>query len=289
MELFSASLLSGISLGVVFFLIATGLSVIMGIMGIINLAHGATFMTGGYLGILVAKSTDSFILGIIAGAVGAGIVGCIIERGFLRGLYKRYLDQILVTFGFVYIITNAHQWIYGPFPKSPYVPELLSGTIFIGEYGFPVHRISILIVGALICFGLWWLQERTKIGAIIRAGMDDAEMVTGLGINLTPIIIGVFFLGSALAGFAGVAGAPLLGGINLNSGLNTLNIALAVCIVGGMGSIAGALAGGLLIGVATALAATYIPVMDVFMMYLAMVIVLLFRPRGLLGRKFLTE
>jgi branched-chain amino acid transport system permease protein len=286
MDLFAASLLSGISLGIVYFLIATGLSVVMGLMGIINLAHGAIFMIGAYLGITVAYLTKNFVLGIVAGTVAAGLAGLAIERGFLRGLYKRALDQILVTFGFVYIVTNLHLWIYGPWPKSSYVPPALAGSVSIGSLELPVHRFAIIVVGAAVCLCLWWLQEKTKVGAIVRAGMDDAEMVSGLGINLTPITIGVFFLGSALAGFAGIVGAPLLGGVNLQSGLKMLSIALAICIVGGVGSIQGAMAGALLIGVATALAATYVPVLDIYVMYIAMVAILIFKPTGLLGRRF---
>lgn len=286
MDLFVTSLLSGISLGIVYFLVATGLSLIMGLMGIINLAHGALFMLGAYLGITVAKLTGNFILGILAGVIGAGIAGLVIERGFLRGLYKRYLDQILLTFGFIYIITNLHLWIYGPWAKAPFVPELLTGSVPIGEFYFPIHRLAVIIVGVVTCLGLWWLQEKTKVGAIVRAGMDDAEMISGLGINLTPITIGAFFLGSALAGFAGVAGTPLLGQINLEAGLTMLLVALAVCVVGGIGSIQGAMVGALLIGISTALAATYFPVLAMFTMYIAMALILILRPSGLMGRKF---
>jgi len=137
----------------------------------------------------------------------------------------------------------------------------------------------------VMCLGLWWLQEKTKVGAIIRAGMDDAEMASGLGINLTPITIGAFFLGSALAGFAGVVGTPLLGQINLDAGVTMLIVALAVCVVGGIGSIQGAMVGALLIGIATALTATYLPVLAMFMIYIVMVLILVLRPSGLMGRK----
>jgi branched-chain amino acid transport system permease protein len=285
MELLAVSLLLGISLGSVFFLAAVGLSVIMGLMGIINLAHGSLFMLGAYFGIFVAKSTGNFIFGILAGTAAAGIAGLVIERGFLRGLYKRYLDQILITFGFVYIIANLHLWIYGAFPKSAFLPEILAGSLSIGEVTFPIHRLAVIVVGLVIGLGLWWLQTRTKAGAIVRAGMDDAEMVYGLGINLTPVTISAFFVGATLAGFAGVVGAPLLGGIHLGSDVTMLAIALAVVIVGGIGSTMGALAGALIIGVSNALAATYLPAIDIYVMYIIMVLILLVRPAGLLGRK----
>ena len=285
MDVLAVCLLSGISLGIVYFLIATGLSLIMGLMGIINLAHGTLFMLGAYLGITVAKSTGNFILGILAGVIGSGIAGLVMERGFLRWLHKKELEQILLTFGFIYIITNLHLWIYGPWPKAPFIPELLAGSVPIGELYFPIHRLTIILVGVVMCLGLWWLQEKTKVGAIIRAGMDDAEMASGLGINLTPITIGAFFLGSALAGFAGVVGTPLLGQINLDAGVTMLIVALAVCVVGGIGSIQGAMVGALLIGIATALTATYLPVLAMFMIYIVMVLILVLRPSGLMGRK----
>lgn len=285
MELLAASVVYGLSLGSLFFLVATGLSLIMGLMGIINLAHGSLFMLGAYSGITVANLTGSFTFGILAGAGAAGIAGLAIERGFLKWLYKKYLDQILVTLGFVHIINNVHLWVYGGWPKAPFVPPLLAERVFIGGYGVPYHRIAIIVIGAVAFLGLWWFQERTRIGAIIRAGMDDKEMVSGLGINLTPITIGVFFLGASLAGFAGFVGTPLLGGINLMVDAVMLAIALTVVIVGGMGSIKGAMASALIIGVANALAAVYFPQIDIFVMYIIMVIILLMRPSGLLGRK----
>jgi branched-chain amino acid transport system permease protein len=283
MEAFVVSFLSGISLGMIYFLIAAGLSMVMGLMGIINLAHGALFMLGAYLGVTVAKSTGSFMLGILAGIASAGVAGLVMERGFFSRLYRREFEQILVTFGFIYIITNVHLWIYGIYPKSPFIPSILAGTINIGGF---IYRFAVIIIGLAIFFGLWWLQEKTRIGAIIQAGMDDKEMTSGLGINLTPINIGAFFVGSCLAGFAGVIGTSQLGAVDLQSGLNMLFVALIVVIVGGVGSIQGALFGALLIGVATALAATYVPVISMFVMYVAVILVLLFRPSGLIGRRF---
>jgi branched-chain amino acid transport system permease protein len=285
MELLGASLLSGVSIGILFFLVGSGLSVIMGLMGIVNLAHGSLFLVGGYLGITVANLTGNFIFGILAGVGAAGITGLAIERGVLTRLYKRHLDQILVTFGFVYIINNVHLWIYGGWPKAPFVPSILTRSVFIGIYGFPSHRIAIIVIGVVVFFGLWWFEQKTRIGAIIRAGMDDSEMVSGLGIKLTPITVGVFFLGAALAGFAGIIGAPLLGGINLTVDSTMLAVALAVVIVGGVGSIQGAFVAALIIGVANVLAITYLPAIDIYAMYIVMVCILVLRPYGLLGRK----
>lgn len=285
MDIFGLSLLSGVSLGIIYFLIAAGLSMIMGLMGVINLAHGALFMLGAYLGITVGKSTGNFGLAVLAGTVSAGIAGLIIERGFLSRLYRREFEQILVTFGFIYVITNLHLWIYGAYPKAPPVPALLTGTIPIGGVDFPVYRLATIVIGFAVFFGLWWLQEKTRIGAIIQAGMDDKQMTTGLGINLTPINIGAFFLGAALAGFGGIIGTPAIGGIDLNSGINMLFVALVVVIVGGVGSVQGALVGALVIGISIALVASYIPELSMFVMYIAAILILLLKPSGLIGRK----
>ena len=163
---------------------------------------------------------------------------------------------------------------YHPFCVAPFQ---------IGRFGFPVYRVTVIIISAALCFGLWWLQEKTKIGAIMRAGMDDAEMVSGTGINLTPINIGAFALSAFLAGLAGVVGAPVLGGVDLGTGTDVFFLAIAVCIIGGVGSVEGALVGALLLGVTSALVATYLPLMSMFVMYILMVIILVFRPSGLLG------
>jgi len=285
MEQLGLSLLLGISYGMVLFLIAVGLSVILGFMGILNLAHGVIFMLGGYVGITVARSTDNFIYGVLTGALASGILGLLIERGVLRFLYRQVLDQVLVTFGCVYIITNAAYWIWGTFPVAAYVPPELAGSLSIGQVQFPVYRLTTLGVGGAICLGLWWIQEKTRYGAVVRATMENAQMVSGLGINVTPVTIVTFFLGSALAGSAAILGGPMLGFINPGIGTDVLFTALAVVVVGGVGSVQGTLAGALMIGMINTLTTTYLPELAIFSMYLLMVLILLVRPRGLLGRK----
>lgn len=285
MDVAIVTILSGISYGVVLFLIASGLSFVLGLMGIVNIAHGALVMAGAYLGLTVARSTGSLLLGGLCGALLAGILGLLIERGFLRKLYKSQLEQILVTFGFVYIITNIHLWVYGAWPKAAFVPASLNGGVTIGEYSFPYMRIIIIVIGIVLFPILWWLQERTKIGAIIRAGMDDPAMISAMGINLRPVNIGTFVIGACIAGFAGVVGASPLGGVNLNLGMNVIFIAIAVVVIGGMGSIQGTLVGALLIGVTQSLVGTYFSRFAIFIPYVIMIIILLFRPHGLFGKK----
>jgi len=285
METVVINLLNGISYGVLLFLIASGLSLILGLMGIVNLVHGIIFVLGGFAGLTVARWTGSFLLAVVTGAVISGFAGLIIERAFLRLLYKQYLEQVLVTFGFVFIISNLLLWIWGAWPRAAFVPSYFDGSIPIMGFYFPIHRFAVIAIGAALAIGLWWLQDKTKIGAIIRASMDDKEMVGGLGINLTPINIGAFVLGSALAGGGCVIGVQLFGSIAHYDGMNMLLVAIAVCIIGGVGSVQGALVGALLIGIIDSFGRVYFPVMAAWTMYLVMIVILMIRPSGLLGRK----
>lgn len=284
MDVATISILAGLSYGMVLFLVATGLSIVLGLMGLVNLAHGMLFMTAAYAAIEIGHLTGNFMIGAVVGIVAAGVGGFIIERGFLRFLYRRELEQILVTFGFIYIITNLHLWFYGPYPKSGIVPSILTGSISIGQYDLSVYRLAIIGFGAVLCLLLFWLQERTKIGAIVRAGMDDPEMVYALGTNLTMVNVGAFVFGSMLAGLAGVIGVPILGGITANTGGDIIFVAITVCIVGGVGSIQGALVGALLIGIITSLTQAYLPAIAIYMEYFLMVLILVVRPSGILGK-----
>ncbi|MGA3307792.1 MAG: branched-chain amino acid ABC transporter permease [Xanthobacteraceae bacterium] len=285
MDGFVINILFGLSYGMVLFLLATGLSIVLGLMGVVNLAHGMLFMIGAYAGVTVGKLTGSFALAILAAVISAGLAGLFIERGFLRKLYKRELDQILVTFGFIYIITNLHLWIYGPYPRSGIVPSGLSGAIAIGAYSFSFYRLAVIAIGTVACIGLFWLQERTRIGAVIRAGMDDPETVYASGVNLMTINVGAFCFGAMLAGLAGIIGIPILGGVTATTGGDIIFVAISVCIVGGVGSIQGAFVGALLIGIVTSLAQRYYPATAIYVMYVLMVIVLVLKPSGLLGRR----
>jgi len=279
------SILSGISYGMVLFLLSAGVSIVFGLMNVVNLAHGMLFMLAAYAGIEIVRSTGSFWLALVVGILAAGVAGLIIERGFLRTLYAKQLSQILVCFGFIYIITNLHLWFYGPIPKALRVPELLTNSVPIGQYSFSYYRIMIIGVGLLLCGLLYWAQERTRVGAIVRAGMEKPEIVNAMGINLRAVNIWTFFVASCLSGLAGVLGTGVIGGISYFTGGNYVFLAIAVCIVGGVGSVQGALAGALIIGVCESLAKTFYPPLALYIMYLLMALVIMFRPTGLLGKK----
>jgi branched-chain amino acid transport system permease protein len=285
MENVVINLLNGISYGMVLFLIASGMSIVMGAMNITNLAHGVLYMIGGYVGWTVAvKLGAPFAVGVLSGGLAAGLVGFAIERGFLRFLYNQPNEQVLLTFGFVYILTNLSLWIWGGWPRMPFTAEILSGSFEILGRSYPKARMATIIIGLVLAVVLWWLQDRTRLGAMVRAGMDNKEMTMGLGINLERLFAIVFFFASCIAGIAGVLGAQLLGVYNA-LGLEILLLALIVIIVGGVGSIQGALLGGLIIGIVDAFGRALFPKLAMFTMYFAMILILLLRPRGLLGRK----
>jgi len=285
MEFFATNLLNGLSFGMVLFLIASGLSIIIGVMGIINLSHGALYMFGAYVGWTVAKQYGlNFWFAVLSGALAAGLVGLFIERGFLRRLYKQMNEQVLLTFGFVYIITNICLWVWGGVAKVPFWDPALSGSFDLAGLLYPKTRIIVICIGVVLAVFLWWLQDKTRVGAIVRAGMDDKEMVTALGINMGRVSMLIFFLAAFIAGFAGVVGAQLWG-VYTYQGLQTLLFALIIIIVGGIGSIQGALTGALLIGVIDAFGKALFPDLAMFTMYIVMIVILIVKPSGLLGRK----
>ncbi len=285
MEFFLSNLMNGVSYGMILFLIASGMSIVMGIMGITNLAHGALYMVGAYVGwTIFVDQGMNFWLAVVLGGIGAGILGLVMERVFLKHLYKQVNEQVLLTWGFVYIITNVVIWIWGGRYRLQFTAPELGGSVQIGEVSFPVTRIVIMVAGLVIALLLWYMQDKTRIGAIVRAGMDDKQMIEGLGINLELVSTVVFFVAAFVAGLAGVIGAQLL---STYPGLGTdiLLLTLAVIIVGGIGSIQGSLLGGLMIGLIDTFGKALFPGLAMFTIYFAMVVVLLLKPTGLMGRR----
>jgi len=284
-ELFVLNMLNGISFGAILFLLASGLSLIFGVMGILNLAHGVLFMVGAFVGWTIAvQSGLNFWLAVLAGGFAGGLLGLIMERGFFRYLHRMLNEQVLLTFGFIYILTNLSLWIWGGVPKAPFTASILSGSFhIIGDWSYSTARIVISLIGIALAVGLWWLREKTRIGAIIRAGMDDKEMTIGLGINYGLVATAVFSLGCFVAGASGVMGAHLFG-VTLELGLSILLLALVVVVVGGTGSVLGALVGGILIGLIISFGKALFPELSMFVVYLAMIVILLVKPSGILGK-----
>jgi branched-chain amino acid transport system permease protein len=284
-DLLLINLLNGIVFSFVLFSLATGFSLILGVMGILNLAHGAVFMVGAYLGWIVAAEYKwNFGLAILAGALGGALVGGILQQGFLRYLHKQTKEQVLLTAGFIFIITNLAQWVFGPIARPPFTPPFMSGYVVLWGLRYPVFRLAVILVGVVLYLLFWWLEDHTRVGAIVRAGMDDKEMTMGLGINLGRVTALVFLFGSAITGVAGVMGMQIMGA-DLQLPLSILKYALVVVVVGGVGSVHGALLGSVLIGVVDTFGKALFPEYAMFTIFLAMIFILLIRPSGLLGRK----
>ena len=283
MEALVVNFLNGISFGALLFLLASGLSLIFGVMGILNLAHGALYMVGAYVGwTITIQHGLNFWFAVLVGGLSAGAIGFVMERGFLRHLHMRLNEQALLTFGFVYILANLSLWAWGPLSRAPFTAPSLTGSFTVGSISFPIARFVVIAVGLVLAVALWWLQNKTRIGAIVRAGMDDREMTMGLGVNLERVALTVFFLGSFIAGSAGVIGAQLLGA-NLQLDINILLLALVVIVLGGMGSVEGALLGSMIIGLIDTFGKALFPDLAMFSIYLAMIVVLMAKPTGLLG------
>lgn len=276
--------LNGASYGLLLFLLAAGLSLIFGLMRVVNLAHGSYYMLGAYLGLSIIRGTGSFPLAMLGAAAVVALIGMVMERGFFRRLYGRELDQVLMTFAFAYIFMDLAKWVWGGHPQSLPVPPALSGSIdFLGE-AFPIYRMAIIVVGLGTALALWLFLDRTRIGAIVRAGVDDQEMVSGLGINIKLFFTAIFALGAGLAALGGVIGGPIIGAY---TGLDfeILVMALVVVVVGGLGTLRGAFWGSLLIGFAETFGKAFFPQYAMATVYVAMVLVLLFKPTGLLGKE----
>jgi len=286
MEVFVAQLLNGLVYGVLLFLMAAGLSLIFGLMNVVSLAHGSFFMLGAYVGLTIFRLTGSFWLALILAPVPVIVTGIVIERLFLRPLYRRgHMDQVLLTFGFTFVFLDFVQTVWGRSVLRLPVPELLQGTLHIGAGVFSAYRLFLIGFGFAIALLLWLFLERSRIGAMVRAGVDDAQMAAGLGGNIPALFSGMFGFGVALAALGGVAAGPILG---LYPGMDAeiLIPAFIVIVIGGLGSLRGAFAGSLLIGVADTFGKAYLPSLALFLIYLAMILVLLVRPQGLFGIKY---
>ena len=278
------AVLNGISLGFILFLIGSGLSLIIGSMGIINLAHGALYMVGAYVGWSIAEDAGlPFGIAILCGALAAAAVGMLIHQVFFRHLSGLLDEQILVSFGVLYILSDVVQWIWGTNAKAPFSVPGLDGSVNLLGLTYPTARVFIIAVGIVFGALLWWLQQRTRIGAIVRAGMDDPQMVRAMGIRLDLVSAGLFLIGSAVAGAAGVIGGLVMGA-QPSFGIDIMLLALVVVVLGGVGSIPGALIGALIVGLSQAISVVLFPSFSGFSLYVVMAIILVFRPAGISGR-----
>ena len=273
----------GISYGALLFLLGSGLSLIFGVMRIVNLAHGSYFLLGSYVALSVIWATGSWLLAIPAAALAIAVLGLVMGRVFLRRLGFDPLRQVVLTFGFALLFQQAALDIWGGDNLDINPPVALTGSVVLGTLHLPLYRIFMIAVAAAIGLALWLVLERTRAGAIVRATVDDAEMARGVGIDTSRVAMLIFGLGALLAGLGGVIGGAFLG---VYPGLDTqiLPIAFAVVIIGGMGSLAGAAIGAVVVGLADNFGKAMFPEISYFTLYAPMVLLLAVKPTGLFGR-----
>jgi branched-chain amino acid transport system permease protein len=282
-EFWVGQLFNGISYGALLFLLAGGLSLIFGVMRIVNLAHGSYFMLGGYIGLSVMWRTGSFGAALLAGGIAIALVGAGMERLFLRRLPGQTLGQVLMTIGFALIFQDLALLIWGGDPYTIPVPPTLQGVVTAGGLRFPVYRIFMILVALTVGTLLWLALDRTRIGAMIRAAVDDAEMAQGVGIRVPRISLGVFALGAFLAALGGVIGGGFLG-VYPGVDFEMLPYAFVVVIVGGLGSLPGAVVGSMLVGLLDNFGKALFPELSYFTLFAPMALILALRPTGLFGR-----
>ena len=294
--------LNGLQFGLMLFLISAGLTLIFGVMGIINLAHGSLYMVGAFAAAAAAAATGSFVLGLGAALMAAAIAGVIVEVLVIRRLYDRdHLDQVLATFALILIFSEGTRWVFGSFPLFLDVPDFLSGAVTLpGGIPYPLYRLTIILIGLAVAAGLFLLIAKTRVGIRIRAGESDREMIAALGVDISKLYTLVFALGAALAGFAGaLVGA--IQSVQVGMGEPMLILAFVTIVIGGIGSIKGAFVGAILVGLTDTLGRFLLPILfGAFMepsaatsvgsalasmlIYILMAAVLIFRPTGLYGK-----
>jgi branched-chain amino acid transport system permease protein len=299
MTLVLEQILNGLQFGVALFLLAAGLTLIFGIMGVINLAHGSLYMIGAYGAALAAERTGSFVVAILAGLAAAGVAGLLVEFIVIRKLYFRgHVQQVLATFGLILFINEGVTMLFGRQPLFVAVPQVLSGAVeIIPGVPYPTYRLAVIAVGLLVAFALYLFVNKTRVGMLVRAGSTHRDMVRALGVNIRMLYTLVFGLGALLAGLAGLMAGPLLA-VQVGMGEQILILTFVVVVIGGIGSIRGAFIGAMIVGITDTLLRGFLPaILHSFMsvsqadalagglssmgIYLVMALVLLVKPQGL--------
>ena len=280
---FISQCFNGLVLGALLALISSGLTIIYGTLGVLNLAHGAMFMLGGYAGWVAYTYTGSFIVAIFAGALFVMLVGVVMERVIIRHFYSRpHEDQILVTFGLGIVFVETVRFFFGSLSKMVPPPSIFQGITPIGFMMYPTYRLALLGIVAVALLALYIVLYRTRIGMIVRAGIEDSVMVDALGIDVYKIFMLVFGIGAMAAGFAGIVNAPVVS-IAPDVGEEILVQTFVVVVIGGVGSFPGAVLGGLIAGEIISITSMFNPGYSYVMLFVAMTLVLVLRPYGLLG------
>jgi len=284
MTFWAIQILNGVSFGMLLFLLAAGLSLIFGLMRILNLAHGSYYLLGAYVALSAMSATGSFVIAAAAGIAAVVVLGVVMERVLLRRLPREELPQALLTFGILLIVGDLSLALWGGGPQTLPKPEFLEGPLTLGPLIFPSYRLFVIGVGGFVGLALWYLQERTRLGAMLRAAIDDADIARATGIDVSRLSTGVFAFGAALAALGGIIGGPLLG-VYPGADFEILLLAFVVVIVGGLGSLKGAFFGGLLIGLLDNFGKALFPQLAMFTIFAPMAVILAVRPSGLFGSR----
>ncbi|MBR9869317.1 branched-chain amino acid ABC transporter permease [uncultured Amphritea sp.] len=281
-SLFLVQLLNGVQYGLLLFLIASGLTLVFGVMGILNLAHGSMYMIGAYLAYYFTTLTDSFLLAFIISGTIALVIGIIIERCLIIHLYKRdHLDQVLLTVGLIFVFNATQSFVWGNDPLGVEVPEILSGSIKLTDIvEYPVYRLFISLLCLVVAATMYFTINKTRLGMMIRAGESDRAMVENLGVDISKLFTIVFAIGVFLASLAGIVSAPIVSLVP-GMGEHVLISCFVVVVIGGLGSIKGAFVAALIVGIADTYASVLLPQISSMSIYLLMALILLVKPQGL--------
>ena len=283
-ELLGMQLLTGIALGSIYALLALGLCLIFGMLGVVNFAHGAFFMVGAFLGVYFLGLTGNFFFSLLLVPIVTGAIGLITERFLIRPLYGRGIDYpLLLTFGLSYVLIEIMRVTFGIEGLPSITPDSLKGSMNVGIGYFPKYRIFLIAMTALIILGIWFFIQKTRYGLIIKAGSRDPEIVKVLGVDVAKVWLLVFGIGTAIAGLSGILASPTRS-VNPEMGIPILAESFVVTVVGGMGSPIGAVVAGLLVGVVYSLTSLFAPALAELSIFVLMAVVLLIRPQGLFGK-----
>lgn len=277
-------IVNGVAFGMLLFLLGAGLSLIFGVLRIVNLAHGSYYLLGAYTGVTIMRATGSFGLALAGAAAVALIAGVVMQRLFLERLSGRILPQVLLTMGFLLLLGDLSLWVWGGDAQILPTPRALQGALVMGPLVLPIYRLFVMIVSGVLALGLWIGLERTRLGAQVRAAVDDPEIAQAMGINVPRLATLMFGLGAALAGLGGILGSPFLG-VYPGADLDVLTLAFAVVIIGGLGSLPGTLVGSLFVGLADNIGKAVVPELSYITFFAPMALILAVRPQGLFGRR----
>lgn len=276
-------ILNGLTFAALLFVVASGFTLIFGLLRIVNLSHGALYLLGGYIAYTVSQATGSFLLGGVAAMASIAVAGLLLERGLLVFVRGHELRQVMLTLGVALVLNDMALVVWGGDTFTIATPQWLQGAVAIGPLFYPKFRLFVLAVGVAVFIVLWLLLNKTRLGALIRAGVDDPEMVQACGIDIRKVFLATFMLGSALAGLAGLLGGAFLA-LYPSADAEILVLSLAVVIIGGRGSLVGAAIGAVLIGLLNTFGQVWFPQLAYFVIFGPMALLLAFRPLGLFGR-----